>query len=127
MPTVDTPFAHLHVHSHYSVLDGACTIDRLLDRVEEMGQSAVALPDHGGLSGAGERCRGPVGWGAARGVRRVRRPGLEPDDAFEGSEYHGASRDRWTRSELPDSTVDAVLGGTAAARLPGLRAAADPP
>jgi DNA polymerase-3 subunit alpha len=32
------PFAHLHVHSDYSVLDGACRIERLLDRVEEMGQ-----------------------------------------------------------------------------------------
>ena len=57
MPTVDTPFAHLHVHSHYSVLDGACTIDRLLDRVEEMGQSAVALTDHGVMSGAVELYR----------------------------------------------------------------------
>ena len=57
MPTSDPPFVHLHVHSHYSVLDGACTIDRLLDRVEEMGQSAVALTDHGVMSGAVELYR----------------------------------------------------------------------
>ena len=56
-PPVDHPFAHLHVHSHYSVLDGACKIDRLLDRVEEMGQSAVALTDHGVMSGAVELYR----------------------------------------------------------------------
>ncbi|MCU0306956.1 MAG: DNA polymerase III subunit alpha [Thermoleophilia bacterium] len=45
-------FAHLHVHSDYSILDGACKIPRLLDRVEEVGQSAVALTDHGVMSGA---------------------------------------------------------------------------
>ena len=56
-PTSDPPFVHLHVHSHYSVLDGACKIDRLLDRVEEMGQSAVALTDHGVMSGAVELYR----------------------------------------------------------------------
>ena len=45
-------FAHLHVHSDYSILDGACKIPRLLDRVEEMGQEAAALTDHGVMSGA---------------------------------------------------------------------------
>ena len=54
-PTVP-PFAHLHVHSHYSVLDGACKIDRLLDRVEEMG-SRRRLTDHGVMSGAVELYR----------------------------------------------------------------------
>jgi DNA polymerase-3 subunit alpha len=52
-----TPFAHLHVHSDYSILDGACKIPRLLDRVEELGQSAVALTDHGVMSGAVELYR----------------------------------------------------------------------
>ena len=51
------PFAHLHVHSDYSILDGACKIPRLLDRVEELGQSAVALTDHGVMSGAVELYR----------------------------------------------------------------------
>lgn len=50
-------FAHLHVHSDYSVLDGACKISRLLDRVEEMGQTAAALTDHGVMSGAVELYR----------------------------------------------------------------------
>jgi DNA polymerase-3 subunit alpha len=57
MAAPDPPFAHLHVHSDYSVLDGACKIARLLDRVEEMGQSAVALTDHGVMSGAVELYR----------------------------------------------------------------------
>ena len=50
-------FAHLHVHSDYSILDGACKIPRLLDRVEELGQPAVALTDHGVMSGAVELYR----------------------------------------------------------------------
>ena len=53
----DPPFAHLHVHSDYSVLDGACKVERLLDRVEQIGQSAVALTDHGVMSGAVELYR----------------------------------------------------------------------
>jgi DNA polymerase III subunit alpha len=51
------PFVHLHVHSDYSILDGACKIGRLLDRVEALGQSAVALTDHGVMSGAVELYR----------------------------------------------------------------------
>jgi DNA polymerase-3 subunit alpha len=51
------PFVHLHVHSDYSILDGACKIGRLLDRVEEVGQTAVALTDHGVMSGAVELYR----------------------------------------------------------------------
>lgn len=50
-------FVHLHVHSDYSILDGACKIGRLLDRVEEMGQGAAALTDHGVMSGAVELYR----------------------------------------------------------------------
>lgn len=58
MPTRPAPeFAHLHVHSDYSILDGACKIGRLLDRVEELGQTAVALTDHGVMSGAVELYR----------------------------------------------------------------------
>ncbi len=50
-------FVHLHVHSDYSILDGACKIGRLLDRIQEMGQEAVALTDHGVMSGAVELYR----------------------------------------------------------------------
>ncbi|MEG1849463.1 MAG: DNA polymerase III subunit alpha, partial [Oscillospiraceae bacterium] len=45
-------FAHLHVHTEYSLLDGACRIDRLLDRAVEMGQTAMAITDHGVMYGA---------------------------------------------------------------------------
>ena len=44
-------FVHLHVHTEYSLLDGACRIDGMMDRVKEMGQSAIAITDHGVMYG----------------------------------------------------------------------------
>ena len=45
-------FAHLHVHTEYSLLDGACRIRDLAKRVKELGQTAVAITDHGAMYGA---------------------------------------------------------------------------
>ncbi|HEV3091339.1 MAG TPA: DNA polymerase III subunit alpha [Candidatus Cybelea sp.] len=47
-------FVHLHVHSEYSLLDGACRIDRLCRRAAESGATAIALTDHGVMYGAME-------------------------------------------------------------------------
>ena len=44
-------FVHLHVHTEYSLLDGACRISGIMDRVKELGQSAVAITDHGVMYG----------------------------------------------------------------------------
>ncbi len=44
-------FVHLHVHTEYSLLDGACRIDGLMERVKELGQEAVAITDHGVMYG----------------------------------------------------------------------------
>ena len=44
-------FAHLHVHSEYSLLDGACRIEPMLDKIKSMGQTSVALTDHGVMYG----------------------------------------------------------------------------
>lgn len=44
-------FVHLHVHTEYSLLDGACRIGSLMDRVKELGQEAVAITDHGVMYG----------------------------------------------------------------------------
>ena len=44
-------FAHLHVHTEYSLLDGACRIDSMMERVKELGQTAVAITDHGVMYG----------------------------------------------------------------------------
>ncbi len=45
------PFAHLHLHTEYSLLDGACPIGKLLDRVQEAGMTACAITDHGVMYG----------------------------------------------------------------------------
>src|SRR6476469_8989980 len=46
------PFVHLHCHSHYSLLDGASPIDKLIARAKSLGMSGLALTDHGNLHGA---------------------------------------------------------------------------
>ena len=51
------PFVHLHVHSEYSILDGACRIPDLVARAAELDMPAVALTDHGSLAGAVELYR----------------------------------------------------------------------
>jgi DNA polymerase III subunit alpha len=48
----DAPFVHLHVHSEYSILDGACRIPALAARAAELEMPAVSLTDHGSLAGA---------------------------------------------------------------------------
>lgn len=45
-------FVHLHCHSHYSLLDGASSIGRLVERAKQHGMNALALTDHGNLHGA---------------------------------------------------------------------------
>src|ERR1051326_5805505 len=47
-------FVHLHLHTDYSMLDGACGIDKLVHRVHELGMPAVAMTDHGNIFGAVE-------------------------------------------------------------------------
>ena len=44
-------FVHLHVHTEYSLLDGACRIGSMMERVKELGQSAIAITDHGVMYG----------------------------------------------------------------------------
>ena len=44
-------FVHLHVHTEYSLLDGACRIGSMMERVKELGQNAIAITDHGVMYG----------------------------------------------------------------------------
>ena len=50
--SASSDFVHLHVHTDYSLLDGACRIDRLMQRACDMGMKALALTDHGNMFGA---------------------------------------------------------------------------
>src|SRR5438093_12656114 len=59
----EAPFVHLHVHSEYSILDGACRIPDLVARAAELEMPAVGLTDHGSLAGAVELYRHCAGSG----------------------------------------------------------------
>src|SRR3954467_9908233 len=54
LPVSTSPVAHLHVHSEYSLLDGACKIEALAERAANYGQPAIGLTDHGVMNGAVE-------------------------------------------------------------------------
>ena len=54
MPAQQKNFVHLHVHSEYSLLDGACRLEDLVKRAKELNMPAVALTDHGNMYGAVE-------------------------------------------------------------------------
>ncbi len=70
-------FTHLHVHSHYSLLDGLAKIDELLDYVKELGMDSVALTDHGVMYGAIEFYKKAK----SRGIKPI--IGVEVYTAFE--------------------------------------------
>ena len=60
-------FVHLHVHTEYSLLDGACRIGKLMDRVKALGQNAVAITDHGVMYGVIDFYRAAK----ARGIKPI--------------------------------------------------------
>ena len=82
------PFAHLHVHSHYSLLDGTCQVGDLVEAAKEAGTSALALTDHGNLFGAIEFYR----TAKEAGVRPIL--GIE---AYVSATWHSAARSQWKR------------------------------
>ena len=45
-------FVHLHLHTDYSMLDGACDVEKLVHHVKGLGMPAVAMTDHGNIFGA---------------------------------------------------------------------------
>ncbi len=83
-------FVHLHVHSEYSLLDGACRVDDLCRRAADGGSPGVALTDHGVMFGAMEF------YYAARDVR------LTP---IVGCEAYIAPRGRYDRTVRDEAHV----------------------
>ena len=49
---MSTDFVHLHVHSDFSLLDGAASVDKIVNTASSLGQKAIALTDHGNMFGA---------------------------------------------------------------------------
>ena len=60
---VSSPFVHLHCHSEYSILDGACRIKELVKRAVELEMPAVTVTDHGSMAGAIELYKAAAGTG----------------------------------------------------------------
>lgn len=75
-------FTHLHVHTEYSLLDGACRIEKVLDRALELGQNSVAITDHG------------VMYGAVDFYKAAKKRGIKP---IIGCEVYVAKRTRFDR------------------------------
>src|SRR5438093_5142937 len=59
----EAPFVHLHVHSEYRILDGACRIPDLVARAAELEMPAVSLTDHGSMAGAVQLVKAARGTG----------------------------------------------------------------
>ena len=75
-------FVHLHVHTEYSLLDGACRIDKVAEAARDMGQTALAITDHG------------VMYGAVNFYRACKAAGIKP---IIGCEVYVAPRSRFDK------------------------------
>lgn len=82
-------FVNLHLHTEYSLLDGACRIKPLMERIRKLGQTAVAITDHGNMYGAVEF------WNEAK------KAGIKP---IIGCEVYVARRTRHDREHILDSS-----------------------
>ncbi len=82
----DSPFVHLHVHTEYSLLDGAIRIDRMLDKVRALRMDSVAITDHGNM------------FGVVQFYDQAVKAGIKP---IIGCEIYVAPGDRRDRSPSP--------------------------
>ena len=83
------PFVHLHLHSEYSLLDGACRVTDIPRRARELGQTAVAITDHGAM------------YGVVDFYRACKNEGLKP---IIGCEVYVAAGSRFDKRHETDST-----------------------
>lgn len=90
----ERPFVHLHLHTEYSLLDGASRIDGLMERVKEAGQSAVAITDHG------------VMYGCVDFYKAAKAAGVKP---VIGCEVYVATRSRFDKVSHIDGNNHLVL------------------
>ncbi len=82
-------FVHLHLHTEYSLLDGACVIKRLVERVKAIGQKAVAITDHGSM------------YGVIEFYRACKSAGIKP---IIGCEVYVAPRTRFDKVHKVDTS-----------------------
>ena len=82
-------FIHLHLHSEYSLLDGACRIKQLVSKAKSLGHSAVAVTDHGCM------------YGAIEFYHEAKKQGIKP---IIGCEVYVAPRTRFDKVHKLDSS-----------------------
>ncbi|HJE88101.1 PHP domain-containing protein, partial [Rikenella microfusus] len=87
-------FTHLHVHTQYSILDGAAAIKKLLARAKELGMTSLAITDHGNMFGVKEFHN------AAHAA------GIKP---ILGCEVYVAARSRFDKTEKEDRSGDHLI------------------
>ena len=87
-------FVHLHLHSEYSLLDGACRIAEIPKRVKECGQEAVAITDHG------------VMYGVVAFWEACRKEGIKP---IVGCEVYVAPKSRFDKSQTGEGYADHLV------------------
>ena len=87
-------FAHLHVHTEYSLLDGCCRIKKLIDKAAELGQKSIAITDHG------------VMYGCIDFYKYAKEKGVKP---IIGCEVYVAPRSRFDKVKGPDSSYSHLV------------------
>src|SRR5680860_115153 len=93
----DARFCHLHLHTDYSALDGGCTVDQVTARAAELGMPAVAITDHGVLSGVLHFYRSAV----ERGIKPIL--GLEAYVVEDRHRKDSQKEDRWHLTLLAEN------------------------
>lgn len=99
-------FVHLHVHTEYSMLDGASLLDGLFSRVNDLGMPAIAMTDHGNLHGAYDF------------YSKAKKYGVQPIIGIEayitpGTQRGERRRVRWGKGDAAEEGGDDVAGGGA--------------
>ena len=90
-------FVHLHVHSDYSLLDGACTVPKLVKAAHRMGMRALALTDHGNM------------FGAIRFYKAALKAGVKPIVGYEAYIAPGSRLDRTAARGIRDASFHLTL------------------
>ena len=87
-------FTHLHVHTEFSLLDGACRLDDLVSRAKALGMQSLAITDHGNM------------YGAVDFYKACKRQGVRP---IIGCEVYVAPRTRYDRERVQDKAYNHLI------------------
>lgn len=87
-------FTHLHLHTEYSLLDGACRIEPLVLRAKELGMTSLAITDHGNM------------YGAVDFYKTCKKHGIKP---VIGCEVYVAPRTRFDREKVLDKDYNHLI------------------